>query len=327
MKREDNSKKNYWSFFQKMFPFIGLLAIIIVFSIISGSKLWTVRNLKTIISTMIPLCIGGMGMIFVAAQGSTDMSQGSLLALAATLGGVFSIHLGFWAFVPGTLLVGLLIGIFNGAMLSRLKVPSLMVTLAMLIALRALVIFFTTSGEEIKIDPRILMLNRESVKYPIFIVLAIIMWYLFDFTKAGFFSKCIGENQVVGQFAGIPVKTYKTLAFALSGLMAGFVGIFSVGRIGGIAPTMGNFFELQVMTAMFVGGVPVTGGASSKFYKVLVGSLMLAFLQNGLTISRVPSEISELIQGLILLGVVFLGLLVHDKFLQRQTALAAKESE
>jgi ribose transport system permease protein len=153
------------------------------------------------------------------------------------------------------------------------------------------------------------------------------MWYLFDFTKAGFFSKCIGENQVVGQFAGIPVKTYKTLAFALSGLMAGFVGIFSVGRIGGIAPTMGNFFELQVMTAMFVGGVPVTGGASSKFYKVLVGSLMLAFLQNGLTISRVPSEVSELIQGLILLSVVFLGLLVHDKFLQRQTALAAKESE
>jgi ribose transport system permease protein len=90
---------------------------------------------------------------------------------------------------------------------------------------------------------------------------------------------------------------------------------------------MGNFFELQVMTAMFVGGVPVTGGASSKFYKVLVGSLMLAFLQNGLTISRVPSEVSELIQGLILLSVVFLGLLVHEKFLQRQTALAAKESE
>jgi ribose transport system permease protein len=90
---------------------------------------------------------------------------------------------------------------------------------------------------------------------------------------------------------------------------------------------MGNFFELQVMTAMFVGGIPVNGGAVSKFYKIIVGSLMLAFLRNGLAITRVPTEISELIQGIMLLLVVFLGLYVNEKFTGRQTAAAAMPEE
>ena len=107
----------------------------------------------------------------------------------------------------------------------------------------------------------------------------------------------MGENQTVRQVCGISVAKYQILGFALSGAMAGMIRIFTVGSIGGISPTMGNLLELQVMIAMFVGGVPVTGGAGSKFYKVVVGALMLAFLQNGLTVSRVSAEMSELIRG------------------------------
>jgi ribose transport system permease protein len=133
-----------------------------------------------------------------------------------------------------------------------------------------------------------------------------VMWYLFEYGKAGFFSRCIGENQVAGQFSGIAVRKYKVIAFMLSGLMAGLVGVFTVCSIGGVSSSMGNFFELQVMTAMFVGGIPVTGGANSRFYKLIVGSLMIAFLRNGLAISKTPSEVIGLIQGVILLAVVFL---------------------
>jgi ribose transport system permease protein len=317
---------NNWDLISKLFPFIGLVLIIIVFTILSPNRLWRINNIRGVINMMIPMAIGAMGMIFVAAQGSTDLTQGSLLALCASFAGLVSTQAGAWIFVPLALLIGLAIGIFNGVILAYLKVPSLMLTLAMLIALRAIVLYITNS-QAVFLDPAIIALDDIKIKYPMFILIFIVMWYLFDYTKAGFFSRCIGENQTVGQFAGIPVKKYKILAFALSGLMSAVVGIFAVGSIGGVASTMGNFFELQVMTAMFVGGIPVHGGASSKFYKIIVGSLMLAFLRNGLAITRVPTEISELIQGIMLLLVVFLGLYVNEKYTKRQTTAAAAESD
>ncbi|MDR2785311.1 MAG: ABC transporter permease [Treponema sp.] len=312
---------NKWDLISKLFPFIGLAAIIIVFTILSPNKLWRINNIRGILNMTIPMAIGAMGMVFVAAQGSTDLTQGSLLALSASFAGIVSAQAGAWIFVPLALLTGLVIGIFNGVILAYFKVPSLMLTLSMLIALRAVVHYITTS-QAVFLDPSIIALDDIKIKYPVFILLFIVMCYLFDYTKIGFFSRCIGENQTVGQFAGIPVKKYKIFAFALSGLMSAVVGIFAVGSIGGVASTMGNFFELQVMTAMFVGGIPVHGGAQAKFYKIIVGSLMLAFLRNGLAITRVPTEISELIQGIMLLLVVFLGLYVNEKFTRRQANTA-----
>jgi ribose transport system permease protein len=121
------------------------------------------------------------------------------------------------------------------------------------------------------------------------------------------------------------VKKYKIIAFSLSGLTAAIVSIFTVGSIGGVAPTMGSFFKLQVMTAMFVGGIPVSGGAAGKFYKIIVGSLMLAFLRNGLAITRIPTEISEMTQGIMLLTVVFIGRYVNYKFTGWQAATGTTE--
>lgn len=318
-------KTGFWSKIQKVFPFAGLIVILITFTILAGDKMWTANNLQNVLNIMIPICLGGAGMVFVAAQGSTNMSMGSTLAFSATFAGLASNAWGSWVFVPVALLLGLAIGLFNGVMVAKFKVTSLMVTLAMLIALRA-VVSFITNGQAVFLSPQVLVFNKPYIKLPVFIIVMALMWYLFEYTKAGFYSRCIGENEEVGRFAGIQVGRYKILVFVLAGIMSGLVGIFQVGSIGGVSPNMGSFFELQIMTAMFVGGIPVSGGASSKFYKLIVGSLMLAFLQNGLTLTRVSSEISELIQGLILLGVVFFGIFTQEKYLQRQTALAAKES-
>ena len=306
-------KNKLWSVVQKIFPVLGLLIIVIIFSILCGDKLWTKNNLLNIINTMIPICIGGAGMVFVAAQGSTDMSMGALLAATATVAGLASIKLGLVGFIVIALLAGLLLGMFNGFILAKFKVSSLMVTLALSIMLRAIVSFLS-NGQAIFVNPSILALNQPAVKFPVFIVVMLVMWFIFQYTKAGFFSRCIGENEVVGRFAGINVDKYKIIAFALSGLMGGVVGIFNVGSVGGVTPTMGNFFELQVMTAMFVGGIPVLGGSESKFYKLILGALMLAFLQNGLTLSRVASEVSELVQGLILLSVVFFSIFAKTRY-------------
>ncbi len=306
-----------WKKIQKLFPFIGLAIVMILFTFLCGDKLWARRNLLNIINNTLPLAIGASGMVFVASQGSTDMSMGSLLALAGTLGGMASLQYGLIGFVVVSVGVGIFFGLIMGVLLAYFKVNSLMITLAMLISLRA-VVSYITNGQALLLDYDIIAINNFSTKLPAIIIILVFMWYLFSYTKIGFFSRCIGENEEVGRFSGINVKKYKILAFMLSGAMAGVAGILAVVKIGGVSPSIGNFFELQVMTAMFVGGIPITGGSESKFYKVISGSFMLIILQNGLTLARVSSEISELVQGVILILVVFLNLYIDFKFSEVQ---------
>ena len=318
-------KNKIWSLLQNFFPVIALAVILIVFTFLSGGKLWTANNLTSVLNTMIPYCIGGAGLLFASAQGSSNMSVGSTLALSAAVGAWVSNQLGFWAFVPTCLLVGLACGSFIGFFITRFKVSSLMVTLAMLIALRALVTLIT-NGSSIFVDFTVMKFNNLEIKLPIFLVLMVIIWYLFEHTKLGFFSRSMGENEVVGKFSGIPVNTYKIIAYALAGLMAGVVAIFNVANICGASATMGSFFEMTCMIAMYVGGVPIRGGRQARFYKLILGALTLAFLSNGLTISRVDSAYSELIQGVILLGVVFFSNFIQKQFTKHQMAAAARAS-
>ena len=312
-------KKDFWAKFQYIFPFIGPIVLLILFSFTTAGKLWAGNNLFNIASGMIPLILGGCGMIFVVAQGSCDISVGSNVALTGTVAALASQSLGFAAYFPTAILLGALIGLLNGTIVSKFKVQSLMVTLAMLIALRALVVYIT-NGSAIYVSLEVLSLENFAVKIPIFIAVVAIMYYLFEYTKIGYFSKSIGENEVSGGYTGIPVNRYKIIAFILSGITSGIVGALTVSRIGGVDPTMGNFFELEVMIALFVGGVPVTGGSGSKFYRLFIGALTLAVLENGLTLSRVSAETSELIEGLILIGVVFYTLFIRTRFIHRQSA-------
>ena len=310
-------KKDIWMQLNRLFPFLGLIAIILIFTVVSGDRLWTAKNFLNIIAIMIPLALGGGGMVFVVAQGGTDLSMGSSLALCGTIGGMLSIVCGSWIFIPVTVGMGVLVGLFAGTMVSKFKVSSLMVTLALMIALRAFVNYLT-NDTVIFVDSFVLSLNRMEIKFPIFVGVMILFWYLFEYTKVGFYSRCMGENQTVSRFAGVSITKYQILAFILSGAAGGLCAVFTVGNLGGVAPTMGNFFELNVMIALFVGGIPVSGGSGARFYKVIVGALMLAFLQNGLTISMVSAEVIELIEGIILIGVVFFALYAKERYIKRQ---------
>jgi ribose transport system permease protein len=227
--------------FEKVMPFMGLIIITVFFSIVTGGKLLRVSNLSGILNQAIPIIIGGLGMIFVASQGSVDISQGSVLALSGTVAALATSKYGIGILFPVAMLTGGVVGLFNGVILSKFKVSSLTVTLAVLISIRALVAFLTR-GEVIYAPLEVLSIGNLSIKLPIFILIVLIIGYLFEYTKIGYYCKVLGENEVVGKYTGISVDKVKILAFMLSGIMAGFLGVFTVSRIGGVDPGMGNFF-------------------------------------------------------------------------------------
>lgn len=305
----------------KIIPFLGLLFLILLFSIISGEKFWTLYNITSIFNQTVLIMMAGLGMIFVVGQGDVDISQGSTLALSATLTGIMVNNYGVLAVIPTVLFVGILVGLFNGIIISKYKVQSITCTLGMMIALRAFVLLLT-QDRLISIPFSFYSLTNFHILFPIFLILVIIMGYLFEYTKLGYYAKSIGSNEKKSVYTGIPVKKIKIISFIMSSIMASIVGIFTLSRIGGVDPQMGNFFELQVLLALFAGGVMVEGGMSTKVYKLFIGALIVGVMENGMILNGISGVLSQGVKGIVLILVVFITLWYNNKQMQVNEAKA-----
>ena len=113
--------------------------------------------------------------------------------------------------------------------------------------------------------------------------------------------RAIGENELAIEFTGISVRNVKIIAYALSGLLAGVAGIFTVVRLGGASNTMGSGMEMKVMLCMFLASIPVQGGSGTKIYKLVIGVLTYFMLDNSLTLLSGSSNINQLVRGIVLI--------------------------
>lgn len=303
--------------FRDVVPFIAFIAIFVFFSITSYNgrtgtiMMLTARNLSTMLDQTMLTIVVATGTLFVVAQGSTDLSVGVNLALAGVIGS----WVAYVTDIPALLIVvtpvvGLLLGLFNGFVVSKLKVSSFMLTLAMLIGVRGLVNFLQVYTDVQRLPASLGFLNNTAVKVPVFLVIIIIMGYLFEFTMVGRYSRAIGENETTARFVGVPVDRIKIIAFALSGLMAAVGALFSIVTVGATSNQMGTFLEIRVVMAIYLGGVLVTGGSSAKFYKILLGSFSIQIIVTGLALmGKSDAHYSQVIQGVLLLVILFLSAL------------------
>ncbi len=297
-------------------PFIAFAAIFIFFAVASRGRMLSAFNLKLILDQSMLTVVVGCGVMFVVAQGSIDLSVGVNLALS----GVTAVWVANTSGIPvlmfpTALLVGLTIGLLNGFLVSKCKVPSFMLTIAMLIGIRGIVNYIQTFIGVEYIPNSLRFLNDAYLKIPIFIVIVLIMVYIFEHTRLGRYSKAIGENEVTARFVGVPVSWMKILVFAISGLLAGMGSLFSLETVGGTSMQMGAFLEMKVAMAIFFGGVLVTGGASAYKRQVLLGSLSITIIVNGLAlIGKSDSQITESVQGILLLIILFLTMLANNRY-------------
>jgi len=299
---------------QDIVPFAAFIIIFAFFEIASGGRMLSTYNLGLLVDQSVMTIVVGCGVLFVVAQGSIDLSVGVNLALAGTIATWAANAVGGILLIPVALVVGLLIGIFNGIVVSKFKVPSFMLTIAMLIGIRGVVNYIQTIIGTQYIPDSTTFLGQPIIRYTAFVVIVIIMIYVFEFTRVGKYSKAIGENETAARFVGVPVTLMKVVAFAISGLMVGFGALFSLTSVGGTSMQMGLFFEMKVAMAIFLGGVLVTGGTSAKLYKVLLGSFSITMIVNGLAlIGLSETQYSQTVEGLLLLLILGLTILASKK--------------
>ena len=296
-------------------PFIAFVVLFVFFTVASGGKMLSAYSLTLLIEQSIITIIAGCGVLFVVAQGSIDLTVGVNLALAGVIGTWVANATGIgWLMIPVSMAVGLVMGLINGFVVSKCKVPSFTLSIAMLISVRGIVNYIQTIIGTEYIPASMTFITSSAVKIGAFVVIVIIIAYIFEFTRLGRYSQAIGENETTARFVGVPVDKMKIIVFALSGLMAGVAAIFSLATVGGTSMQMGVFLEMKVAMAVFFGGVLVTGGTSAKFYKIVLGSLSITIIVNGLSlIGMSASQISQSVEGILLLLILFITIMTSKK--------------
>jgi ribose/xylose/arabinose/galactoside ABC-type transport system permease subunit len=296
----------------KRYAIVGVLfALVIFFTIVSNSFL-TAGNLLNVTRQVAMLGISAVGMTCVILTSGIDLSVGSVMAITNIAGSMMMVNAGIPIFpaVILTLLIAAFIGLINGLLVAYVGVPALITTLAMMTILRGLA-FVLCKGMPIWGLPESFKVLGQgyvgAIPIPVIVMLLVFVvgWIFLNRTKTGRYIYGLGGNKEAVRLSGVNTAKIQTLVFVISSLLTGLAGIIMLSRINTGQPKIGTGYEMDVITAVVLGGVSIMGGEGSLI-GVLIGVLITGVLSNGMILIDVSEYSQQITKGLVLLiAVVF----------------------
>lgn len=288
------------------------LAIIFV-ALVVGLTLVSPNNsflsLNNIFLILIQTSINGilaMGLMYVIISGHIDLSVGSTVGLAGVAAALFALPGEYPLFVPILIgvAVGALVGLVNGIGVAYGTVPSFIVTLGTLTAVRGLALIVSGGAPVSGLSPEFRSIaSGRPFGIPAlaiyFVIIAIIAALVLRKTVFGRRVYALGGNIHAAEVSGINVKRLTVIPFVISGLLAGICGVLLASRTFTGAPTAGASYELDAIAAVVIGGVSMAGGRG-RALGVVLGALMIAMIANGLDLLGIDSNAQMLIKGAII---------------------------
>lgn len=282
-----------------------ILLVLFVFFSVATDAFLSAENLVNVGRQIAPTVIVAVAMTFVITTGQIDLSVGSVLALSASSMAILAESGSAALALAAALLVGLAVGSINGYFSSYQGLPSFIVTLAALTAVRGIALFITQGySTPIEVD-WLLYLGQGKILgiyMPTWIalVVAVIGIYVFNQTRFGRYVTAVGSNAEAIRRAGVNINRIRMAVLIMTGLAASIAGILIATRLASGSSNSGVGFELEAITAVVLGGTSLMGGRGSVIGSVL-GALVLGVLANGLVLLRVDVYWVPIVQGVILL--------------------------
>lgn len=315
----------------------GVLVLEVVLFALLGTNFLTVANGFEVLRLSVEIGLLAVALTPVIVSGGIDLSVGSLMGLAAVVFGKLwrDAGLPIPAAVGLTLVMGALAGWLNGAIITRMKVPPLIVTLGTFSLFRGLAEGLTRGVDNFTNFPdRFLFLGQGYLmggvpaQLPIFVAVTLTFWLMLHKGTAGRALIAIGFSPEGARHAGLPVDRLVTRVYVLSGLVSALAAIIYVAHLSQAKADAGTGYELLAITAVVLGGTSIFGGRGSVSGTIL-GLLAIAVLQNGMRLADLPSELAGVLTGVLLLVAIGLDRL-PDLDLGRyapKTATTLKEEE
>lgn len=292
-------------------PFVALIVVVVVFFAIPPHYGVGKQDLQFIAVQTLVVGTCAIGMTLVIASGGLDLSVGSGIALAGVVGAL-ALRAG-WPLPLATLAaigVGASCGLYNGLLITLLRLPPFIVTLGTLGLFRGVAKWLAGSSP---VPSSSALLNSFVKPSPgaSWLVLAPGVWFMLAlglvgvatirYTVFGRRSIAIGSNELAARYAGVPIGRTKVLIYIVSGALVGLAGVFQLGRLSGQGdPTIAIGLELDIIAATVIGGASLNGGRGSVLGS-LVGAFMMTYMKNRCVRLGWPSYVQEMIVGHIII--------------------------
>ncbi len=275
----------------------------------TGAVFLSVRNLENLFVQISPLVIVSVAMTMVVLVRGIDLSVGAGVALTGVIAALLQIQSGApaWLAIVAALACGALIGAWQGFFVARLALPAFVVSLAGFYAFRGLALVLSgAQGLSPMGDDFSLLVARAGLPVPIWIaaLVALCGHVLTQKTRFGRHLYAIGGNPEAAHLAGISVGRHVFVVFVLAGVCTAIAGLILCARTNGVTPgNTGHLFELDVVTAVVIGGTSLLGGRGSILGSVL-GAILFGTLANGMNLCEVDSNWQLIFKGLLLMSAV-----------------------
>ncbi|PLR78474.1 ABC transporter permease [Bacillus sp. V3-13] len=304
-------KKFEWRNYIVYLAFVGVL---IYFSVsLYDQGFLTSGNLLNIVRQTATISLMALAMTFVISTGEIDLSVGSIAALSS-LTGALALQAGSGIFggLAAGVGTGLAVGLINGLLVTKVAIPSFLVTLGTMGAVKGMAMWITDTAPVPIIDANFNFIFGSGDIGPIPVLLiwtlvfTVIAHVLLRKTSFGRQVLATGGNETAARFSGVKVMRIKLLVFVGTGLMAGLAGLLYAGRMNAGRFSFGEGDELSVIAAVILGGTALAGGVGTVI-GTLIGSLMIGVINNGLIIMGLDVSQQMIIRGIIIILAVALG--------------------
>ncbi|AUI64415.1 ABC transporter permease [Amycolatopsis sp. BJA-103] len=305
-KTVDRTRVARW--LQEYGVYVAVVALVL-FNIAFTANFLTVGNFRTQLIQAAPVLVVALGMALVIGTEGVDLSVGAVMALSAAL---IPLYLGAGTLpaVAIALAAGLAAGALNGVLVAKVGIQPIVATLALLVGGRGLALVLA-DGQLVQLhDPAFLALGTgELLGIPVSVliaaVLAVLMAALVGKTAFGRRLVAIGGNRRASVLAGLPVNRVLIGVYAICGLLAALAGVLSTARLGAGDPAdAGLLMELSAITAVVVGGTPLTGGRV-RILGTVMGVLLMQLVRATLIKHNLPDSTAQMIQAAIIVGAVY----------------------
>ncbi|SDU91803.1 monosaccharide ABC transporter membrane protein, CUT2 family [Microlunatus sagamiharensis] len=287
------------------------IALLLLFDLAFTPDFVSVSNLRTQLVQVVPVLVVALGMALVIGTEGIDLSVGGVMAIAAAVLPLY-IGYGFWPAAVVALVAGALVGLANGSLVAFVGVQPIVATLALMVAGRGIALLIANEQLVPVTDPTALALGRGSLfgvlpwSVLIAALLVVGVAVLVSRTTFGKQLVAIGGNRRASELAGLPVKRNLLVVYMLAATLAASAGVLSTARLGASVPsTLGNLIELSAITAVVVGGTPLSGGMV-KIGGTVAGALLLQLLRATLIAHDISDWYSQIVQAVIIVVAVYL---------------------
>ncbi|MCT2587836.1 ABC transporter permease [Actinophytocola gossypii] len=286
------------------------IVVLVAYNLIFTENFATMANLSTQLVQVAPVLIVALGMALVIGTEGVDLSVGSVMAIAAA---ILPLYLGYGV-LPAVLLAlvaGGLCGALNGTLVAVVGIQPIVATLALLVGGRGLALVFADGQMTVIQNDSLLGLGTgELLGLPVIVwlaaALAALVWLLVRYTTFGRQLVAIGGNRSASALAGLPVRRVLMTTYVISGVLAAVAGIVATARLTASDPSaIGNLYELSAITAVVVGGTPLSGGRV-RILGTVAGAVLMQMITATLIKHNLPDSTAQMVQAAIIVLAVYL---------------------